>query len=235
MSKRKRRKARSRRRTGSLRRRLERLGLTLVSVASGVALAWWMLEMPLLWIRGTASIREVSLGPPERESQDLGVGSVSIPSIVRSAPPAAEQSGPADPPAPAARVFVPRVPLARPTPAARRSRETAAPGNSSARPIPSSGRIRPPPPRPRTQMRAASPPRNSGPAVQVAAGPNRSGAERLERRLRNQGFSSYVVAFQDGAAGLRYKVRVRPKRGEGVDELMERLRKRGHTGWVVRR
>jgi cell division septation protein DedD len=76
-------------------------------------------------------------------------------------------------------------------------------------------------------------PARGGSVVQVAAYSDARAAEALARRLRGQGFDSYV-SDQKPDGQQRYRVRVRPDAGEDPKQLAAKLGQSGLSVWVTR-
>jgi cell division septation protein DedD len=72
-----------------------------------------------------------------------------------------------------------------------------------------------------------------GSVVQVAAYSDARSAEALARRLRGQGFDSYVSDQKPGGQ-QRYRVRVRPAAGQDPKQLAAKLGQSGLSVWVTR-
>lgn len=72
--------------------------------------------------------------------------------------------------------------------------------------------------------------RHSGAVVQVRAERERADAERLVRRLRQQGFDAFISGTRAGS-GEHLRVRVVPAPDETVSELAERLDALGYDTW----
>jgi cell division septation protein DedD len=76
-------------------------------------------------------------------------------------------------------------------------------------------------------------PAPGGSVVQVAAYSDARSAEALARRLRDQGFDSYV-SDQKPDGQQRYRVRVRPSTGQDPKQLAAKLGQSGLSVWVTR-
>lgn len=76
-------------------------------------------------------------------------------------------------------------------------------------------------------------PTPGGSVVQVAAYSDARAAEALARRLRGQGFDSYV-SDQKPDGQQRYRVRVRPAAGQDPKQLAAKLGQSGLSVWVTR-
>jgi cell division septation protein DedD len=81
--------------------------------------------------------------------------------------------------------------------------------------------------------RKAAPPAPGAAVVQVASYSDARAADALVRRLRGQGFDSYV-SDQKPDGQQRYRVRVRPAAGQDPKQLAAKLGQSGLSVWVTR-
>jgi len=217
--------------------RLRRAALGVIGIVSGVALAWWVLEMPLLWLTGATAIQGVSLGPPVSAVRDLGVASIGLRSPPASSPRSDAISGSDTAPSTPSDTKPDTKPDARSSDTKSEARSETSAAVRARAPVTSRFVPPAPPARPQRQRRAPStrvdPDSTEQPAVPPPrprrGGRTRSGArsstnaiaglgalDRIGRRVGEgpeRGFPGDPNAVQDVAARLRYKVR-EPRDGQ---------------------
>jgi cell division septation protein DedD len=201
--------------TGGFRRLASGTGLLAVGTCVGIVVGtvWNVPELLIERLRRPVQIVELAPvdlpGPPD------------LPEF-RSLQGRAPQRSAVAPVAPAPRTAPAKQRSPAPTPA-RPTRAAAAPSQTSAQTV-IAGISR------RTTGGAPSP---SGKVVQVAAYTDARSAEALVRRLRERGYDSFVSSSVPQGK-LRFRVRVRPARGQEVAQLAEALGASGYGVWITR-
>jgi DedD protein len=88
------------------------------------------------------------------------------------------------------------------------------------------------PPAPKSSTTTAKPAAGTW-AVQLGSFANRANAEKLAHRLKDQGFSVYVVSSGSGAS-VRYRVRIGPLADRGAAaQAVAKLKSLGHAASFV--